>query len=51
MTQRTCAYESDRDIQRGLLVGVNDKKLDLGAYFFNPDDEEPTLVISVGLSS
>ena len=50
VTQRTRAYESDRDIQRGLLVGVNYKKLDVGAYFFNPDDEEPTFVISVGLS-
>jgi len=50
VTQRTRAYESDRDIQRGLLVGVNYKKLDVGAYFFNPDDEEPTFVISVGLN-
>ena len=50
VTQRTRAYESDREIQRGLLVGVNYKDLDIGAYFFNPDDEEPTLVFSVGLS-
>ena len=50
VTQRTRAYESDRDIQRGLLVGVSYKKLDVGAYFFNPDDEEPTYVISVGLT-
>jgi hypothetical protein len=50
VTQRTRAYESDRDIQRGLLLGVSYKSLDMGAYFFNPDDEEPTYVISVGLS-
>jgi hypothetical protein len=50
VTQRTRAYASDRDIQRGLLLGVSYKTLDLGAYFFNPDDEEPTYVISVGLS-
>ena len=50
VTQRTRAYESDRDIQRGLLLGVNYKALDVGAYFFNPDDEDPTFVISVGLS-
>jgi hypothetical protein len=48
--QRTRAYESDRDIQRGLLVGANYQQLDVGTYFFNPCDEEPTFVISVGLS-
>jgi hypothetical protein len=50
VTQRTRAYESDREIQRGLLAGVNYKNLDVGAYFFNPDDEEPTFVFSVALS-
>ena len=50
VTQRTRAYETDRDIQRGLLLGVSYKALDVGAYFFNPDDEDPTYVISVGLS-
>ena len=50
VTQRTRAYESHRDIQRGLLLGVTYKKVDVGAYFFNPDDEEPTFVIAVGLS-
>jgi len=50
VTQRTRAYESDRDIQRGLLVGVSYRKLDLSAYYFNPDDEQPTFVIAVGLT-
>ena len=50
VTQRTRAYESDRDIQRGLLVGVSYRKLDLSAYYFNPDDDKPTVVIAVGLT-
>jgi hypothetical protein len=50
VTQRTRAYQSDREIQRGALVGFNYKKMDASAYFFNPDDDEPTFVIAVGLS-
>ena len=50
VTQRTRAYQSDRDIQRGLLVGVNYRKLDVSAYYFNPDDDKPTIVIAVGLT-
>ena len=50
VTQRTRAYESDRDIQRGALVGFLHKKLSLTGYMFNPDDDKPTFVISVGLT-
>jgi len=50
VTQRTRAYESDRAIQRGLLLGFNYKKVDLSAYLFNPDDDKPTFVIAVKLS-
>jgi hypothetical protein len=50
VTQRTRTYESDRDIQRGLLVGVTYRKLDVSAYYFNPDDDKPTVVIAVGLT-
>ena len=50
VTQRTHAYASDRDIQRGVLVGFSYKQLTLGTYLFNPDDDTPTVVISVGLS-
>ena len=50
VTQRTRAYETDRDIQRGLLVGFSYRRLDLSAYVFNPDDDDPTLVVAVGLS-
>jgi len=48
--QRTQVYETDRDIQRGLLVGFSFKKLDLTTYVFNPDDSKPTVVVAVALS-
>ena len=50
VTQRTRAYESDRDIQRGVLVGFTYKAVDVSAYGFNPDDDKPTFVIAVGLN-
>jgi hypothetical protein len=50
VTQRTRAYESDREIQRGVLVGFNYKKADLSGYLFDPDDDKPTFVIAIGLN-
>ena len=50
VTQRTRAYESDRDIQRGLLVGFSYKRLDLTTYVFNFDESKPTVVAAVGFS-
>jgi hypothetical protein len=48
VTQRTRAYESDRDIQRGLLVGFSLARADLVAYVLNPDDD-PTVVLCLAL--
>ena len=50
VTQRTRLYETDREIQRGVLVGFTCKRVDLSAYLFNPDDAKPTLVVAVGLT-
>jgi len=50
VTQRTKVYETDRDIQRGFLVGFSYRSLDLTTYVFNPDDSDPTVVVAVGLS-
>jgi hypothetical protein len=50
VAQRTRAYESNRDIQRGLLVGFTFKDLDLTAYVFNPDDGDPIVAIALRLS-
>ena len=48
--QRTRAYQTDVDIQRGLFVGLTYKKIDLTTYVFNLDQSKPTWVVSVGVS-
>ena len=50
VTQRTRAYQSDREIQRGLLAGLSFKKLNFTTYVFNPDDSKPTFVLAAGLN-
>lgn len=50
VTQRTRAYDTDRDIQRGLLAGVSIRRVDLTTYVLNPDDNDPTWVVSVGFN-
>jgi hypothetical protein len=48
--QRTRAYQSDVDIQRGILIGVSWKQMDLTTYIFNLDHGKPTWVFAVSLS-
>jgi hypothetical protein len=50
VTQRTRAYETDRDIQRGLLVGFSYQQLDLTTCVFNLDESKPTVAVAVGVS-
>ena len=50
VTQRTRVYEADRDIQRGVLAGFTYKKASLTVYVLNPDESQPTIVVSVGLT-
>ena len=50
VTQRTRVYETEREIQRGLLVGFTYKNLESTTYVFNPDDSEPVVVLSVAFS-
>ena len=50
VTQRTRVYETDRDVQRGVLVRFSYKKVDLSVYVFNPDEDKPTFVLGVGLT-
>jgi hypothetical protein len=45
--QRTRVYKTDRDVQRGLLVGVTYKIVDFTTYVFNPDDSKPIVVLGV----
>jgi hypothetical protein len=49
VAQRTRAYHSDRDIQRGLLLGASFKSIDVTAYVLNPDDHRPTVVVAVAV--
>jgi hypothetical protein len=46
VTQRTRLYQTDRDIQRGVLVGLMFKHIDLTAYVLNPDESRPTFVLA-----
>jgi hypothetical protein len=48
--QRTRVYDTDREIHRGLLVGVAYKGVDLTTYVFDPDTDEPTVVVAVGVT-
>ncbi len=50
VTQRTRVYQTDREIQRGLLAGFSYKTLDISGYVFNPDDEKPTFVLAVAVT-
>jgi hypothetical protein len=44
--QRTRAYKSDRDIQRGLLVGWTYKRVGMTANGLNPDKQKPLYILS-----
>jgi len=47
--QRTHVYKSERDVQRGLLVGASFKGVDVTGYVFNLDDAKPTFVLAAAL--
>ena len=44
VAQRTRAYQTERDIQRGLLAGLSYKHLELTGYVFNPDQQATVLI-------
>jgi hypothetical protein len=46
--QRTKAYQSELDIQRGFLVGTSYKKVDFTTYVFNLGWTDPTVVLALG---
>ena len=45
--QRTRAYDSDRDIQRGFFAAFTFPHVDVTGYVFNPDDDDVTYVLTV----
>jgi hypothetical protein len=48
--QHTRAYQTDRDVQRGVLAGFSYKNAQLTGYVFNPDDHKPTVVMALSMS-
>jgi hypothetical protein len=42
--QRTKAYETPFDIQRGVMAGFSYKKMEIGTYVFNLEKKEQTVV-------
>ena len=50
VAQHTRVYQSDREIQRGLLAGFSYKGADFTGYVFNPDDSTRFAVIALSLS-
>ncbi len=47
--QRTIAYRTERDVQRGFLVGFSYRNVNLTACVFNPDARRPILVLGAGV--
>ena len=50
VVQRTKAYKTDFDIQRGLLAGISYKKIDFATYVFNFGWTDPTVVLAVSVN-
>jgi hypothetical protein len=50
VAQRTKAYHTSVDIQRGFLVGFTYKQLEFTTYVFNPDQTQPTTVLELGVN-
>jgi hypothetical protein len=48
--QRTKAYQTDLDVQRGLLAGFSHKMLDVTVYIFNPGWDKPTVSVAASLN-
>jgi hypothetical protein len=48
VVQRTRAYQTPLDIQRGILVGFTHKKVTFTTQIFDPGQADPTVVLSLG---
>jgi hypothetical protein len=48
VVQRTRAYQTDRDVQRGLILGYSYRRAEFTFCLFNPDEDKPTGAVSVG---
>ena len=50
VAQRTKAYQTSLDVQRGVLVGFSHKSLNFTTYIFNAGWTQPTVVFEVSAS-
>jgi hypothetical protein len=50
VVQRTKAYHTDLDIQRGVLAGFSYRKIDFTAYVFNFGWTDPTVVLAAAVN-
>jgi hypothetical protein len=50
VTQHTHAYMSERDIDRGPLIGVAFSRVAATLYLFNPEDDGHLAMLSIGVS-
>lgn len=48
--QRTRLYQTDLDVQRGILVGFTKGKVNLSGYLFNLGFDDPFFLLSIGIS-
>jgi len=48
VADRTKAYHTNLDIQRGVLIGFSHRRIDFTSYIFNVGWTTPTVVLSVG---
>jgi hypothetical protein len=48
--QRTRAYESEREIGRGIFAGLYFAPLDVTCYVLDPDADDPTVILAAGVS-
>lgn len=49
-SQKTRAYQTRLDVQRGLFVGFSRKRLDFTTYVFNVGWTHPTVVLAMGFT-
>ena len=48
--QRTNAYDSGRDIQRGPFVQFKWRRVTVGGYWFNPGSDDQIVVSMIGMT-
>lgn len=50
VSQRTRAYQTELDVQRGISLGISHKNADFTMYVFNAGWTDPTFVFSLGFT-